>query len=249
MLDLLHSRLYAKPEDMELLRNEPEYVKNRYYTIIKTILKAPFRWTRQHAADNLHITKRQIYRIIRSYRSSEIPGLRYKSRCPKTTPNKSPEWIEKAVVAMKKLTGFGTPSISTLVNEQFRVEGSVQKVGSSLAYKICLRNNLPKPPDEKPPDWEKFDWKRPNNLVQSDLTTFNGIPILTMEDDHTRHAWSQVIADERPPAELRTSFVKCVRSLVCPDGQTQEAGGLHPIGAASLPPPKLRTSHGKCVRS
>jgi hypothetical protein len=44
--------------------------------------------------------------------------------------------------------------------------------------------------------------------------------------------------DERPPAELRTSSGKCVRSLVCPDGQTQEAGGLHPIGAASLPPPK-----------
>jgi hypothetical protein len=62
------------------------------------------------------------------------------------------------------------------------------------------------------------------------------------------------VKDERPPAELRTSSGKCVRSLVCPDGQTQEAGGLHPrqiakqfgesstegrteIGAASLPPP------------
>jgi hypothetical protein len=207
MLDLLHSKLYAKPGDMELLRTQPDHVQSRYCTIIKTLLEAPFRWTRQQAADNLHVTKRHIYRIIRICRSSGIPGLVHKSRCPKTMPDKSPKWIEKAVVAMKKLTGFGMPSISTLVNEQFRIEGCDRKVGSSLACKICLRNNLQRPPDEKvanklpsatlefiegqtgiyfrydekQPKWKKFDWKRPNNLIQSDLTTFNGIPILSME--------------------------------------------------------------------
>jgi hypothetical protein len=196
MLDLLHSKLYAKPEDIVLLSNQPDYVKNRYYTIIKTIIGAPFRWTRQQAADNLHITKRHLYRIIRNYRPSGIPGLLHKSRCPNAMPNKSPERIEKAVITMKELTGFGTPSISTLVNEQFRIEGSDQKIGSSLAYKICLRNDLLRQPDEKQPNWKRFDWKRPNNLIQSDLTEFNDIPILTMEDDHTRHAWSQIIADE-----------------------------------------------------
>jgi transposase InsO family protein len=41
-----------------------------------------------------------------------------------------------------------------------------------------------------------FDWKRPNNLIQSDLMEFNNIPILTMEDDHSRHSWSQVIENE-----------------------------------------------------
>jgi hypothetical protein len=29
MLDLLHSKLYAKPEDIDLLRNEPDYVNNQ----------------------------------------------------------------------------------------------------------------------------------------------------------------------------------------------------------------------------
>jgi len=196
MLDLLHSKIYAKSGDMEILRTQPDYVQSRYYTIIKTLLEAPFRWTRQQAADNLHITKRHLYRIIRNYRSSGIPGLLHKSRCPKNMPNISPRRIEKTVVTMKKLTGFGMPSISTLVNEQFRIEHYDQKVGSSLAYKICLRNNLLRQTEEKLPDWKKFDWKRPNNLIQSDLTTFNGIPILSMEDDHSRHVWSRVIEDE-----------------------------------------------------
>ena len=94
MLDLLHSKSYAKPKDVELLKNNPDYIRNRYYTIIKTLLEAPFRWTRQQAADNLHITKRHLYRIIRKYRSSGIPGVLYKSRCPKNMPNKSPKWTK-----------------------------------------------------------------------------------------------------------------------------------------------------------
>ena len=125
-----------------------------------------------------------------------IPGLRLKSKRPKNTPNKSPKWIENAVITMKKLTGFGNGSISDLVNEQFRLEGCGQKIDSSLAYRICMRNNLQKPPPPKQTAFMQFDWKRPNNLLQSDLTQFNGIPILAMEDDHARYAWSDVINDE-----------------------------------------------------
>jgi hypothetical protein len=196
MLDLLHSRLYAKPADVDLLKTEPEYVKNRYFTIIKTLIDAPFRWTRQQAADNLHLSKRYFYVILSNYRSAGIPGLRLKSRRPKTMPNKSPKAIETAVVAMKELTGLGSPSISALVNEQFRIENRSQKVGPSLAYNICVRNDLITPPTKKPTAWKSLDWKRPNNLIQSDLTQVNGIPILTMEDDHSRHGWSDVIDDE-----------------------------------------------------
>jgi hypothetical protein len=137
-----------------------------------------------------------MHRIIRAYRSKGIPGLRFKSKRPKGMPNKSPRWIENAVVTMRKLTGLGMPSISTLVNEQFRIEGRSQTVGSSLAYKICLRNKLLEPPKKEECEFMHFDWKRPNNLIQSDLMEFNNIPILTMEDDHSRHSWSQVIENE-----------------------------------------------------
>jgi len=193
LIDMIHSRLYAKSEDEDLLKTEPDYVQKRYYTIIKTLIEVPVRWTRQQAADFLHISKRHMQRLVRKYKMFDIPGLRFKSKVPKTMPNISPKHIEKAVVEMRKLTGFGTPSISTLVNEQFRIEGRTQTVGSSLAHKICLRNGSMEPPKPIKTDWKKFDWKRPNNLLQSDLTLFNTIPILAMEDDHARFVWSDII--------------------------------------------------------
>jgi len=42
MLDLLHSQLCAKPQNVDLIRTEPDYEKNRDFTIIKTNLDAPF---------------------------------------------------------------------------------------------------------------------------------------------------------------------------------------------------------------
>lgn len=98
-----NSKLYAAPADVENLKHEPDYVQNRYYTIIKTILVAPFRWTRQQAADFLRISKRHMHRLVKAFRIFGIPGLRLKSKVPKTTPNKSPKWIEKAVIEMKAI--------------------------------------------------------------------------------------------------------------------------------------------------
>ena len=203
MLDLINSKLYAKSAEVEFIKNEPDYVQNRYYAIIKTTIEAPFRWTRQQAADILDISKRHMQRLVRAYRMLGIPGLRFKSKRPKTMPNKSPKWMENTVVKMKKLTGFGKTSISTLVNEQFRLEGCQQKVGASLVSRIFLRNNLQKPPIIKQTVFKSFDWKRPNNLLQSDLTQFNGVPILAMEDDHSRFAWSDTTDDESAETVVR----------------------------------------------
>jgi transposase InsO family protein len=195
MLDMLHSRLYAKPEEAELLKNEQQYVIDRYLAVIKTMLVASFRWTRQQAATHLNISKRHMQRLVRAYLTKGIPGLRLKSKRPKESPNKSSERIEKAVVSMKKLTGFGGDSISDLVNEKFRHEGYDKRITPILAYRISLRNKLQHPPENIAPKIKHFDWKRPNNLLQSDLTYFNKVPILTMEDDHSRYAWSDILDD------------------------------------------------------
>jgi hypothetical protein len=53
VLDLNQSKLYAKPEDAKLLEKGPQYVIDRYLAIIKTIIVAPFRYTRQQAANHL----------------------------------------------------------------------------------------------------------------------------------------------------------------------------------------------------
>jgi len=100
MLDLINSMLYARSTDVELLKHEPDYVQIRYYTIIKTIIVAPFRWTRQQAADFLHISKRQMQRLVRAFKLFGIPGLRFKSKVSKIMPNKSPAllWTGTSVI-------------------------------------------------------------------------------------------------------------------------------------------------------
>jgi len=90
VLDLFHSRLYAKAEDVEILKHEPDYVRNRYYAIIKTTLEAPFRWIRQKAADVLHISKRHMHRLVRAFRLRGIPGLRLKSKRIQHVPHRWP---------------------------------------------------------------------------------------------------------------------------------------------------------------
>jgi hypothetical protein len=47
------------------------------------------------------------------------------------------------------------------------------------------------------PKYKSFSWKRPNRLLQSDLTEFNDVQILTMEDDGTRKAWAMIVDDAR----------------------------------------------------
>jgi len=38
----------------------------------------------------------------------------------------------------------------------------------------------------------------PDELIQADITTFNGVPIMTMEDDYSRMGWAtSMITDEK----------------------------------------------------
>ena len=56
-----------------------------------------------------------------------------------------------------------------------------------MRFKETLQNDK----IEEKSEWRYFDWKRPNNLIQADITLFNGVHILTMEDDHSRKAWAK----------------------------------------------------------
>jgi len=42
-----------------------------------------------------------------------------------------------------------------------------------------------------------FEWGPPRRPIQADLTKLNGLPILTMEDDHSREGWAIAPPDQR----------------------------------------------------
>ena len=46
-------------------------------------------------------------------------------------------------------------------------------------------------------EYHFFEWENPDDLIQADLTRFNGVPLLTMEDDHSRKGWVLRLKDEK----------------------------------------------------
>jgi len=45
-------------------------------------------------------------------------------------------------------------------------------------------------------EYKFFEWGHPNRLIQANLTKFNGVPILTMEDDHSKKGWAVSLSDQ-----------------------------------------------------
>lgn len=100
-------------------------------------------------------------------------------------------------MAIRETTGFGPRPIADLLNESMRRSGKDRKVWASTVYNVLVRERLIEKEECIQKRWKRFEWGRPGQLVQADLTPFNGVNILTLEDDHSRKAWSLALPDAR----------------------------------------------------
>ena len=196
-MKLYRSNIYLAENHIEELKSEPEYVKKRYFAIAKTLSERPFHITRKSAAEMIGRSLRHFYRLIKRYQEEGISGLRFKSKRPKTSPNKISQELESIITEVRNATGFGTNSMSVLVNESQKRQGSSARVYGSLNYNVLKRNGIFKREKQIKEKLKFFDWKKPNRLIQADLTKFNGVPILTMLDDGTRKGWSCSLKNQK----------------------------------------------------
>ncbi len=194
---LERGNIYLDREHIDVLKDEPSYVKERYGAIAKTLAPKPFGITRKKAAEMIGLSLRQFYRILRRFLEEGIAGLEFKSTRPKTIPNKTPKDIEDKVVAVRKATGFGPKPVSDIVNESLRRVGSTNRLYPSLTYNILVREGEIERERRIQNEWKRFEWGHPNRLIQADLTSFNGVSILTMEDDHTRKGWAMSLRNAK----------------------------------------------------
>ena len=183
-------------DHIEALKAEPEYVRKRYRAVARTLAPQPFAILRRAAAEMIGRSLRHFYRILDRFKEEGIPGLRFRSRRPKSSPNRTPEDIEEKVVAVREASGFGPNHVSALVNESLVREGRPERVCPSLAYGILVRNGVIERQRRERREWRRFEWGHPDRLIQSDLTEINGVPVLTMEDDHSRRGWADILPDE-----------------------------------------------------
>jgi leucine-zipper of insertion element IS481 len=182
--------VYLSEGDVQLLRAEPPYVRKRYRAVSRTLAPDLVRITREDAASLIGRSKRQMQRIVKRFKEEGIQGLRFRSKRPHTEPrNKTPADIERRVVEVRNATGFGSEQLATIVNEGLRLE-SRGPITDTTCYNILARNDLVEAERRVMKRYKTFEWGHPDELIQCDLTEFNGYPILTMEDDHSREGWA-----------------------------------------------------------
>ena len=189
-------QVYLHEDHIEALKAEPEYVRKRYRAVARTLAPEPFAILRRAAAEMIGRSLRHFYRILNRFKEEGISGLRLLSRRPKTSPNRTSGDIEEKVVAVREASGLGSNHVSALINESFQREGRPERVGPSLAYGILVRNGVIERQRRERREWKRFEWGHPDRLIQADLTEINTVPVLTMEDDHSRKGWADILPDE-----------------------------------------------------
>jgi len=195
--------MYLAQEHVVPLRSESEDVKRRYFAVVKTLIPDPLRLTRNLAANLLGLCKRQMQRWVKRYFQEGIPGLRYRSRRPRTSPEKIPSEVEDLIVEVRKKSGFGPKDISTLINESMKRKQHQFHLWPSTAYNVLVRTGEIERERRIQKEFKPFEWHHPNRLIQADLTMFNGIPLLTMEDDHSRKGWAIALRNQKDKTVIR----------------------------------------------
>jgi hypothetical protein len=195
---IVKGEVYLEEWHIAILKNEQESVRKRYHAVVRTLVSDIIRITRQEAADMIDRSRRQLQRIVKRYREEGIHGLRFKSKRPYNIQNKTPVEIEKRIINVRKATGFGSEQLANIVNESLNVEQHRydQHISKTTAYNILVRHSLVDAEKKIIKEYKSFERDKPDELVQADLTRFNGIPILTMEDDHSRKLWAARLENE-----------------------------------------------------
>lgn len=184
--------MYLDEGHIELLKNEEEYVRKRYRAVARTLVpEDSIRIARREAAELIGRSKRQLQRIVKRFKEEGIPGLRFKSKRPYSVPkNKTPRQIEQRIIEVRRATGFGSEQLALIVNECLKKK-TKERITDTTCYNILARNGLVEAERRLQKEYKSFEWDHPDALIQSDLTRFNGYPILTLLDDYSRRGWAE----------------------------------------------------------
>jgi hypothetical protein len=97
---------------------------------------------------------------------------------------------------LEKPLVLGSEQLANIVNvfkHRTQVWSSISK---TTAYNILTRHSLVDAEKKLFKEYKSFERDKPDELLQSDITRFNGVPILTMEDDHSRKLWAARLDNE-----------------------------------------------------
>lgn len=182
---LYDGKLYFTKDHVSLLKKESEFVKQRYHTIsIVSFSKSNI--IREKMAHELGLSMRHFNRLQKRYHDEGIPGIRNRSTRPHRSPNHTDQWFEQLIIKVREKTGFGSFHLAQLINISMENQGRPERITPRNISRILIRRGIIESEKRIKTEWRHFEWGRPNHLIQGDLTMFNDIPLLTMEDDYSR---------------------------------------------------------------
>jgi transposase len=191
-----YGEIYLKKEHIQIIRKESDYVKQRYHAVA-VALNSKNNSIIEKTVQKLEISMRHFRRLIKRYQDEGITGLRNKSTRPHNSPNKTSQQLEDLVVQVREKTGFGSFHLAQLINISQKNQGKRERVNPRTVSRILVRRGIIESEKRAKIEWKRFEWGHPNRLIQTDLTKFNGIPILTMEDDYSRRGWAIRLTNQR----------------------------------------------------
>lgn len=152
----------------EILEGEPEYVKERHRAVVRSLSNARFGMPWETVAKMIHRSLRQLYRIVKRFKEEGIPGLRFKSKRPRTNPRKTPPELDSKILATKSASSFGPCHNSSIVDEEIRRKGKGEHISASSACNTMVKNGVIAQETQGLKEWRRFEWGHLNRLIQSD---------------------------------------------------------------------------------
>ena len=173
------------------------------------------------------VSRKTGYKWLQRYREvGDLSLLAERSRRPRFSPRKTPDWLEERVLAIRAWDGWGGRKIAY----QLRQEGF--SVARSTVDRILKRRGAVQPRrPESQPAVQRFERARPNELSQMDfkgyyrLSTGRRCYPLSILDDHSRFAqglYALPSEHGRPVQECLTECWKrygVPQALLCDHGQ------------------------------
>lgn len=183
------------------------------------------------------------YKWLRRYQKHGLDGLHERSRCPKNSPNKTPESIEELVVAARRRDpGWGGRKLHRhLTNQAEDGDLSIrpdQVPAASTITRILDRHGMLAEPSHasRRGSWTRFERDKPNELWQLDfkgefrLDNQAYCYPLTLVDDYSRFSLAVAACSDQKrstvQSQLRAVFARygLPKAILCDNGPPWGAG-------------------------
>ncbi|HET9162103.1 MAG TPA: IS481 family transposase, partial [Solirubrobacterales bacterium] len=173
-----------------------------------------------------------IYKLLARYREGGYEALEPRSRAPRSSPNRTPEEVVRAVVSLREqLLSHGHDCGAETIAHHLARQGIDGVPSVSTIWRILRREGLVSPQPQKRPRSSliRFEADLPNEMWQADITHWRlaggqDVEILNMIDDHSRLFLASRAFSTTKAADVVAVFRSAIElhgtpaSLLCDNG-------------------------------